>query len=96
MVAVDRTFFEAPHGHKRRCGERILDPAIEPAHKLFIREALTVKPERILTTSDCFDSYTAYCEIQRLEPVGRKPFTGLMAEGIREQFGLGFRKDLLG
>lgn len=96
LVAADKSFFESPTGHKRRCGERILDPAIEPAHKLFIREALTVEPERILTTNDCFENYTAYCEIQKLEPAGRKPFTGLMAEGIREQFGLGFRKDLVG
>jgi len=71
-LAADRTFFEAPNGHKRRCGERIL------------------------TTNDCFDTYTVYCKLQQLEPTSRKPFTGLMAEGIREQFGLGFRKDLLG
>lgn len=94
--AADRTFFEASNGHKRRCGERILDPATEPSHKLFIREAIIPEPERILTTNDCFDSYTAYCEIQKLEPAGRKPFTGLMTEGIHEQFGLGFRKDLVG
>jgi hypothetical protein len=93
LLAADKSFFES---RKRRCGERILDPAIEPAHKLFIREALTVEPERILTTNECFNSYTAYCEIQKLEAVDRKPFTGLMTEGIREQFGLGFRKDLRG
>lgn len=96
LVAADRTFFESPTGHKRRCGERILDPAIEPAHKLFIREALSVEPERILTTNDCFDKYTVYCKIQQLEPADRKPFTGLMTEAIHEQFGLGFRKDLKG
>ena len=49
-----------------------------------------------LNTNDCYDSYTAYCELQKLEPAGRKPFTGLMTEGIREQFGLGLRKDLIG
>ena len=95
LLAADRSFFEPPNGHKRRCGGRILDPALEPPHKLFIREALAIEPERILTTNDCFDKYTAYCEIQKLEAVDRKPFTGLMTEGIREQFGLGFRKDLV-
>ncbi|MCX6909598.1 MAG: hypothetical protein NTY01_16355, partial [Verrucomicrobia bacterium] len=91
--AADRTFFD---NRKRRSGDRILDPALEPPHKLFIREALAVEPERILTTNDCFNHYTAYCKIQQLEPAGRKPFTGLMAEAIHEQFGLGFRKDLIG
>lgn len=96
LLAADRTFFESPTGHKRRCGERILDPAIEPAHKLFIREAIITEPERILTTNECFENYTAYCKIQKLEPAERKSFTGLMAEGIKEQFGLGFRRDLKG
>lgn len=54
------------------------------------------EPEQILTTNDCFNNYTAYCKIQQLEPANRKPFTGLMAEAIHEQFGLGFRKDLRG
>jgi hypothetical protein len=96
LLSADRSFFEAPNGHKRRCGDRILDPAIEPAHKLFIREAIIAEPERILTTNECFENYTAYCEIQKLEPAERKSFTGLMTEGIKEQFGLGFRKDLKG
>lgn len=91
LLAADRTFFET---RKRRCGERILDPAIEPAHKLFIREAIIAEPERILTTNDCFENYTAYCKLQQLEPADRRPFTGLMAQGIQEHFGLGFRKDL--
>ena len=30
MLAADKTFFES---RKRRCGERILDPALEPVHQ---------------------------------------------------------------
>ena len=91
MLAADKTFFES---RKRRCGERILDPALEPPHRLFIKETLMMEPERILTTNDCFENYTTYCKLQLLQPAWRKPFTGMMTEGIKEEFGLGFRKDL--
>ncbi|MFA5189326.1 MAG: hypothetical protein WC740_01290 [Verrucomicrobiia bacterium] len=93
--AADRSFFEAPNGHKRRCGDRILDPALEPAHKLFIREAIIAEPERILTVNDCYQKFSVYCSNRGFTPVERRQFPSLAAEGIREQFGLGYRKDLI-
>lgn len=95
LLAADRTFFESKEGHKRRCGDRILDPALEPPHKLFIKESLAVQPGHILTVNDCYQGFTVYCSSRGFTPIERRQFPSLVVEGIREQFGLGFRKDLV-
>jgi len=94
LLAVHDSFFTGTQGNRRRVGERILDPSAEPAHKLFIREGIVPEPSHDLTVHDAYINFTRYCQIHDLTPVNRRDFKNLIAEVVREEFGLGIRNDL--
>jgi hypothetical protein len=94
MLAADESFFEGSNGRKRRLGQEIVDPTAEPPHKLFVHEAVVEDPAKTLTLPDAYQNFSRYCQSKGLKPIARKYFKGLLAEVLREEFGIGIRNDL--
>jgi hypothetical protein len=64
--------------------------------KVFTREVFAPSPSDVLTVTDCYETFTQFCEARGMVPIERKVFRHLIAEIIREEFDLGLRHDVLG
>jgi hypothetical protein len=94
MLLATTSFFVGSSGKRRMVGDEVVDPTAEPAYKLFVREGVTAKPDTILTVTDAYENFTRYCQSRGFSPIDRRYFKGLITEVIKEEFGLGLRKDL--
>ena len=94
MHAAEESFFEGSQGRKRKLGQEIFDPKAEPPYKLFVHEAVVEDPAKTLTLPDAYDSFSLYCQTRGMKPIARKHFKSLLAEVVREEFGIGIRNDL--
>ena len=94
MLAVDESFFEGEHGRKRKVGGHVYDPKQEPPQKLFIREAIVPAPDRVLSLNEAYGGYSEFCRTRGFSSVDRKFFKSLISEMLREEFGVGVRRDL--
>lgn len=73
---------------------RIDRPAKGLVPKLFVKETLAKQPKAVLTVNNLFEDHLKFAEVRGLTPLQRKEFKGLIAEVIREEFGVGLRNDL--
>jgi len=75
-------------------GGNVIDPGAIPSYELFVKEALIKRDDVILTVSSAYDNFTRYCQMRGLSAVERRQFKSLIAEVIREKFGMALRRDL--
>jgi hypothetical protein len=69
-------------------------PATDIVPRLFVKEVLTEEPQGVLTVGDAFANHLSFSKIRGLTPLQRREFKSLIAEVIREEFGVGLRHDL--
>jgi hypothetical protein len=90
IMAADSTFFEAETNKRAGGVESFNDLA-----RGFVRTAVKRQPDRCLSVSECFEHFSQYCRNNQADgEVSRQKFKQLIAEAIREEFGLGYRTDL--
>ena len=89
--AADRNFFDGESANKRAGGgESFSDLA-----RGFVRATVKRQPDQLLAESECFQRFNEYCRNNdATAEVTRRQFKQLIAEVIREEFAVGFRKDL--
>jgi hypothetical protein len=66
----------------------------EPAYKLFVKDRLILQANELLTVQSAYAHFTEYCVSRGLVAVERKHFRSLIAEVIKEEYGVSYRKDL--
>jgi len=90
ILAADSTFFSADSTN-RRTTERSTP---QTTAKRFILSAVRPDPNHLLSIQDCFTSFAGYCKNHGVEAVERRYFKKIIAEVIREEFGVALRGDL--
>ena len=89
--AADRNFFDGESAHQRAGG---VDSFSDLARG-FVRATVKRQPDQLLAESECFQRFNEYCRNNdATAEVSRRQFKQLIAEVIREEFAVGFRKDL--
>ena len=89
--AADRNFFDGESAHQRAgVVESFSDLA-----RGFVRATVKRQPNQLLSEGECFQHFNEYCRNNdSAAEVSRRQFKQLIAEVIREEFAVGFRKDL--
>lgn len=90
VLAADSPFFSPTSPNRRVEGE-------EQHGRLarqFIGTAVKPQPGHLLSVNDCYAGFAGFCRNNGMEPVARKAFRQLVADIIKEEFGVGFRADL--
>ena len=90
VLAADASFFSPTSPHRRVHSE---DQLIQAARR-FIQSAVKPQPGQLLSIGDCYEGFAGFCRNNGMEPVVRKLFKQIVVEIIREEFAVGFRKDL--
>lgn len=89
--AADSSFFDGESANQRAGG---VDSFSDLARG-FVRATVKRQPNQLLSESECFQRFNEYCRNNDAEAeVTRRQFKQLIAEVIREEFAVGFRKDL--
>jgi len=88
--AADATFFDEHSSHQRVEG---IECHAQLARR-FVRATVKVEKDRLLPINECYQRFSDFCRNQSAEPVHRHQFKKLIAEVIREEFGLGMRADV--
>ena len=83
ILRADKSFFEGEAGKPRYIDGRRVNPQDEPAHRVFVREALQRHPDAILSLSDCYASYVQFCLAQTLPILDKVPFRNAIVHEIR-------------
>jgi hypothetical protein len=94
MLSVCPAFFSGSNGKKRLCGGEVVDPTEEPAYKLFVNDRLILQANELLTVESAYAHFNEYCVSLGLVAVERKHFRSLIAEVIKEEYEVSYRKDL--
>lgn len=89
--AADSNFFDSESAHQRAGGvDNFSDLA-----RGFVRSTVKRQPNQLLSEGECFQHFNEYCRNNdSAAEVTRRQFKQLIAEVIREEFAVGFRKDL--
>jgi hypothetical protein len=95
MLEADPLFFSGKDGHRRYVQGRYVESMDEPSYEVFVRKAIVREPEAKLTVGDAFHRYYQFCKDNAMTPLTRSDFKELVAEVIREQYGLGIRHDVV-
>ncbi len=89
VLAAEATFFSPTSPNRRIEGEQ---------HGQLARQfiGMAIKPQRghLLSVNDCYAGFAGFCRNNGVEPVARKAFRQLVADIIKEEFGVGLRADL--
>lgn len=90
ILAADASFFSLHSPHYRFDGTEQHGQLA----KQFV--GLLVKPSdgQMLSIAQCYERFCDYCRQQNLKPMLRRKFAEMLVEMIRDEFGLGLRKDL--
>jgi hypothetical protein len=94
MLQADGQFFLGKSGHRRFVEGRYIEATEEPSYQQFVNRAIVREPEAKLTVGDAFHRYYQFCKSNAMTPLTRSEFKNLVAEVIREQYGLGIRHDV--
>ncbi len=92
LLAADESFFGEPSENKRLKGPENHGVLA----KRFARDFLRPVPDSTLTVTECHDVFSGLCQDKGLAPVSRREFKSMIAEVIRDEFGLGLRHDIPG
>jgi hypothetical protein len=92
LLEADESFFSPESPNTRLRGPE----THERLARVFIKQAIKPEPQEILTVSQCFELFCAFSKACGVEPLNRRHFRPMLTNLIREEFDLGFRKDLLG
>lgn len=89
--AAESSFFDNESANRRAGGvESFSDLA-----RGFVRATVKRQPNQLLSEGECFQHFNEYCRNNAsTAEVTRRQFKQLIAEVIREEFAVGFRKDL--
>lgn len=88
--AADSSFFD--NGSAKRVGG--VDSFSDLARG-FVRATVKRQPNQLLSEGECFQHFNEYCRNNdSAAEVSKRQFKQLIAEVIREEFAVGFRKDL--
>lgn len=88
--AADSTFFDESSSHQRVEG---VETHAQMARR-FVKAAVRREADRQLPISECYQRFSEYCANNSVATVHRNLFKQLIAEVIREEFGLGLRGDI--
>ena len=94
MLQADAQFFSGKQGHRRFVQGRYIEANEEPSYQVFVKKAIVRQPEGKLTVGNAFHRYYQFCKDNAMQPLTRSEFKDLVAEVIREQYGLGIRHDV--
>jgi len=92
LLAAGGSFFSLESGNMRIEGPEFYGQVA----KMFTREKLTLNPAATMTITECYESFSRFCEDRKMQPMERRDFRSLMGDIIKEEFGLSLRHDLLG
>jgi hypothetical protein len=89
--AADSNFFDNESGNQRAgVVESFSDLA-----RGFVRSTVKRQPNQLLSVGECYQRFSEYCRNNDAEAeVSRRQFKQLIAEVIKEEFGLGLRADV--
>lgn len=89
--AADSNFFDSESAHQRAGGVQ----SFSDLARGFVRATVKRQPNQLLSESECFQRFSEYCRNNDTgAEVTRRQFKQLIAEVIREEFGLGVRGDV--
>jgi len=88
--AADSTFFSTTSSHRRVEGPECHTQLARG----FVRSTVKAEKDRLLSVGECYERFSEYCRNHSVEAVHRNSFKQLIVEIIKEEFGLGLRKDL--
>jgi hypothetical protein len=89
--AAESSFFDKESSNQRAGGvESFSDLA-----RGFVRSTVKRQPDQLLSVGECYQRFSEYCRNNdSAAEVSRQQFKQLIAEVIREEFGLGLRGDI--
>jgi hypothetical protein len=92
LLSAEDSFFSPESPHKRARGPEIH----EKLARMFVKSTIKLEPLQILTVSQCFELFCEFCKANGISPILRRHFKPMLADVIRDEFDLGYRKDLPG
>jgi len=94
ILMADAQFFSGKDGRRRYVDGHFIEANDEPSYQQFVNRAIVREPEAKLTVVVAFHRYYQFCKNNAMTPLTRSEFKNLVAEVIREQYGLGIRHDV--
>ena len=78
--------------------KRVVDDLLleSESPNIFVKECLVRDESSILTTSDCFNTYSTYCKNRKWLPLDSRDASKLITQAIAVEFGLSQRNDIRG
>ena len=90
VLEADPDFFAVNSQHQRVAGPELH----QRLAKVFAERMLEPNPNSILTIGQSFSLFTQFAKARNMQPIKRTDFKGMMADVIRDAYGLGVRNDL--
>ena len=90
ILAADESFFSPESKNIRLRGVEVH----ERIARNFVEQLLSKDPAKILTVTQAYVHFSEYLKRKEMAPLDRRDFKQMMAELIKEEFGLGLRNDL--
>lgn len=95
VLGTAHGFFAGETGMKRFIDGRIVEPAESPSYRLFAEEMVEAKSGSVLTSSEAYHGYWAFCQPKSFTPLRRAAFKERFTNETLTRFGVGMRHDLV-
>jgi len=91
VLAADQTFFSATSPHQRVKGPELH----ERLARVVVETMLEQRPDSILTMTQAYEVFCKLSQQRSLGQIKRSMFKEMMRDLIKDEFGLGLRRDVL-
>lgn len=91
VFAAGRDFFSETSKNHRLEGEELP----KKAARLFVNVVIQVSPDKSMTVSDSYAAFREFCKQNNYEAFERTQFEPVLAELVKNEYGLGLRHDVL-